>query len=100
MGDLDGTVDCAHVYVQFGGSAMTYESIHPASPFRQKVEQVLPEVLKPLRYCEFRNPELHDRPVSLCDTFACLDVLDMVFCYQHAKLILSELASEGAGDGD
>jgi len=76
---------------------MTYESMHPSSPFRQRVPEVLPEVLKPLRYCEFRDGTL-ERSGGVCAIFACAEVLEMVFCYQHAKLILSELASEGGGD--
>lgn len=71
---------------------MAYESIHGASPFRQRVAEPLPEVLKPLRYCEFRTAE------GNCDTFACGDVLGMVFCYHHAKIILTELQKEGNSD--
>ncbi len=79
---------------------MTYESIHQSSPFRQRVQEVLPEVLKPLRYCEFRSSEFGDRSITVCAVFACAEVLEMAFCYQHAKLVLGELAQEGgAGDG-
>lgn len=72
---------------------MVYESTHLASPFRQRVPEVLPEVLKPLRYCEFRTDG------GLCPIFACVDVLEMAFCFHHGKLIVAELQSEGAGNG-
>ncbi len=85
MGQLDGFVD------------MVYESIHPSSPFRQRVPEVLPEVLKPLRYCEFRIAETPTAAATVCPIFACAEVLEMVFCYQHAKQILGELQNEGAG---
>lgn len=77
---------------------LAYESMHPSSPFRQRVEEVLPQVLKPLRYCEFRNAEFGERNISVCAIFACAEVLEMAFCYQHTKMILHELQSEGAAD--
>lgn len=77
---------------------MAYESIHASSPFRQRVPEVLPEVLKPLRYCEFRVADMGDRVATVCAIFACAEVLGMAFCYQHAKQILGELQSEGAAD--
>lgn len=70
---------------------MVYESPHPSSPFRQQVPEILPEVLKPLRYCEFRKDE------GVCNIFACAVIMDMPFCFQHAKLIAGELANEGTG---
>ncbi len=72
---------------------MAYESIHPASPFRQRVPEPLPEVLKPLRYCQFRVGT-----EGVCDTFACAEVLEMAFCYHHAKVIVGELQNEGSPD--
>lgn len=71
---------------------MAYESIHPSSPFRQRVAEAIPEVLKPLRYCAFRT----GTEGGMCDTFACAEVLEMAFCYQHAKVILHELQNEGS----
>lgn len=72
---------------------MAYDSLHPASPFRQRVAEVLPEVLKPLKYCEFR-----DKLEGPCHIFACAEVLEMAFCFHHAKMILQELAAEGNVD--
>lgn len=79
---------------------MAYESIHQNSPFRQRVPEVVPEVLKPLRYCEFRSTPagFGDGPPNACAIFACAEVLEMAFCYQHTKLILAELSTEGTAD--
>jgi len=73
---------------------MAYESVHPASPFRQRVVEALPEVLKPLKYCEFRTSN-----EGVCDTFACAVVLEMSLCFHHTNIIVAELQKEVTLDG-
>lgn len=67
------------------------------SPFEQKVPLVLPKVLKPFVYCEFRVEDRSDygTDVQLCATLACAVIFEMHFCVQHAQVIEEALAGEG-----
>lgn len=98
MGELDGSV-VGTESLRLLEVEMAYDSVHANSPFRQRVPEVLPEVLKPLQYCEFRIAESSNANASVCAIFACAEVLEMALCFQHAKLVISELANEGSPDG-
>ncbi len=59
-----------------------------------------PPVLKPLRYCEFRTQEASEYgggggDVGLCSVFACVEILEMFFCFGHGHVISEALAGEG-----
>ncbi len=58
-----------------------------------------PPVVKPLRYCDFRTQEAAEYgnvgAVGLCNVFACVEVLEMFFCFGHGSVIMEALSSEG-----
>lgn len=78
MGDLDGW------------------RMNQQSPFIQTAPVVIPAVLKPLVYCEFRieTREYSDVEVTLCATFACVVIHKMSFCMAHSAQIEEALRGE------
>ncbi len=70
-------------------------------PFSGEVKPVLPVVIKPLVYCEFRVAERSEYgeagDVSVCAVFASEVIAEMPFCYQHGLVIQAALAAEGGG---
>ncbi len=78
---------------------MTYQSPFPQSPFLRPPEPPpLPEVIKPLKYCEFRVFSQADyaqaADVELCPVFASEVIHEMYFCYQHGLVIQLALGTE------
>ncbi len=81
-----------------------YQSPFPQSPFLRPPEPPpLPEVIKPLKYCEFRvgtGQEYDTRmDVNLCPVFASEVIHEMYFCYQHGQIISQALGVE-RGEGE
>ncbi len=73
------------------------------SPFIQQVPPQLPVVIKPLKYCEFRQLQEHrtdytSPDVTTCPVFASEKIEGMFFCYQHGLVILAALAAESGGE--
>lgn len=76
------------------------EEARMQSPFQQREKVVLPIVLKPLRYCEFRTFDASEyggsSNVDVCAVFASGELEGMSFCHQHGQVIA--LALEGEED--
>ncbi len=86
---------------------MTFQSPFPQSPFARPPDPPpLPEVIKPLRYCEFRiavgQQGNYDtsHEVNLCPVFASEVIQEMYFCYMHGLVIQHALGQEQGGDDD
>jgi len=66
-----------------------------AGAFSQRPAEVIPETLKPLRYCEYRVTRLEEPPES-CTTFAIAEIEGMSFCMAHGRTVEHGLAQETA----
>lgn len=71
------------------------------SPFLQQQMEILPKVLRPLVYCDFRVETVQDyvAEVEMCATFACEKIEGMKFCVGHAKVIKAAIAAEDGVSG-
>ncbi len=72
-------------------------------PFTGSTQPLLPKVIKPLVYCEFRVSERgaeYSEPdhVSGCAVFASEVIHEMAFCYQHGLVIQAALVAEGGSE--
>lgn len=69
-----------------------------AGAFSQRPAEVIPETLKPLRYCEYRVMRL-DEPPEVCATFAMAEIEQMSFCLAHGRTVQHGLSQEGPDGG-